>query len=366
MSSTFSIAGSTLSGLERHKAEFLLGPWLVGCYMDVFLQGVLFCQFQHYWDWYRDDKVWFKMGVAGLMLLTTLKTIQSFALIWIQSIEFVNDIDAAINLNYTVWWQTYNSLFVAIIGLYVQMYFSYRLLVICKSWYIVGLNGFLFAFGFIAQVIACIYIPTGDIPNTSLWFACHYSGVLAGDLLLTVLTIFFLIRSRRNVQSQGVSLITALIRLTFQSAAPAAVCALFNLIFSQVYSGNDALISAGFNQMLPKLYAISMMWTLNARRTIRAVTGNTSGGMSSSTGQDYSKAHSKFGGRSRRNTHQRENHELGNFPNSVGAIQVTTIQETVKHFDFDESPFPQKKTTSDSLISESPEYSPMRKGDGQV
>lgn len=43
---------------------------------------------------------------------------------------------------------------------------------------------------------------------------------------------------------------------------------MFNLLFSQVYTGNVKLISAGFNQLLPKLYAFSMMWTLNARRSI--------------------------------------------------------------------------------------------------
>ncbi len=46
------------------------------------------------------------------------------------------------------------------------------------------------------------------------------------------------------------------------------ISAMFNLIFSQLYSGSNKLISVGFNQLLPKLYAFSMMWTLNARRYI--------------------------------------------------------------------------------------------------
>ena len=48
------------------------------------------------------------------------------------------------------------------------------------------------------------------------------------------------------------------------------VSAMFNLIFSQIYPSGDKLISTAFNQTLPKLYAFSMMWTLNARRSIRA------------------------------------------------------------------------------------------------
>lgn len=82
-----------------------------------------------------------------------------------------------------------------------------------------------------------------------------------------------------------VGIIDSLIRLTFSTAAPAAIwydtilyprpalkdeciSAMFNLLFSQIYPGNIKLISAGFNQLLPKLYAFSMMWTLNARRSI--------------------------------------------------------------------------------------------------
>ena len=45
---------------------------------------------------------------------------------------------------------------------------------------------------------------------------------------------------------------------------------MFNLIFSQIYSNDRNLISSAFNQALPKFYALSMMWTLNSRRDLRA------------------------------------------------------------------------------------------------
>jgi hypothetical protein len=44
---------------------------------------------------------------------------------------------------------------------------------------------------------------------------------------------------------------------------------MFNLIFSQYNPGGPGIISTAFNMTLPKLYAISMMYTLNARRSIR-------------------------------------------------------------------------------------------------
>ena len=42
-------------------------------------------------------------------------------------------------------------------------------------------------------------------------------------------------------------------------------------MFTQLYDGIDeSLLSLTFNQMLPKLYGVSMMWTLNERRHIRS------------------------------------------------------------------------------------------------
>jgi hypothetical protein len=44
---------------------------------------------------------------------------------------------------------------------------------------------------------------------------------------------------------------------------------LFNLAFSQKNPGGSGITSTAFNEIIPKLYAISMMYTLNARRSIR-------------------------------------------------------------------------------------------------
>jgi hypothetical protein len=62
------------------------------------------------------------------------------------------------------------------------------------------------------------------------------------------------------------------------------------LILSQIDittgTPSPSTIMTIFNMPLPKLYAISMMWTLNARRTLRAH-GNNSG-MSGSRSNDIS------------------------------------------------------------------------------
>jgi hypothetical protein len=68
-----------------------------------------------------------------------------------------------------------------------------------------------------------------------------------------------------------------------QSAAPAAVCALISLVDTVAWDQKtiNAYVILGMiaNNVLPKLYAISAMWTLNSRRRIRQThssTGRTS------------------------------------------------------------------------------------------
>ncbi|KAJ7596188.1 hypothetical protein C8J56DRAFT_775207 [Mycena floridula] len=324
---------------EHDKAVYLLGPWassptlhascsqLIGCYSEVFLTGILCCQFVHYMQWYKDDIIRIKLIVFGLGLLSLLKSIQSFALIWIMLILTFTDLDGAILLNYTTWrltffrWQSGNPLMVAFIGLYVQAFFCHRLYAISKLWWVVIPVAAIMAFAFFSIALATFFITKGDGHKIGVWFAAHLGSVFTGDLLLSMSTVFFLLRSKKSVLPQTAGLFTALIRLTLESAAPAAVCTLLNLLFSQIY-GSDRIISTAFNMILPKIYAMSMMWTLNKRRSIRAVHSSRTGTTSS---HETSAPRSRF----TRGNERQGDMELG----AIGGVQVRTHMETVQHID---------------------------------
>ncbi|KAF7329874.1 hypothetical protein MKEN_00251100 [Mycena kentingensis (nom. inval.)] len=310
---------------ERHQAIHLLGPWVVGACADLFLTGIVCCQVLNYFSWYKEDKPFIRYYVAGLGIISAAKSAHAFSIIWIQSILHINDLQGAILLNYISPWFAGNPMMVAVFDFYVQSYFCYRLYVVSKKWPVVLPIAIIFIFALFAMVLATYYITRGAdaSPQIAAWFAAHLSSVFAGDLFLTLTTAFFLVRSKKNVLPQTVGLISALVRLTFQTAAPAAICAMLNLIFSQIYVGTEDITSTAFNMMLPKIYALSVMWTLNARRTIRA-SHSSRGGISSS--------HDISGGRTAAGTRRtrREDVELGNFGNG---IQVHTVQETVQHID---------------------------------
>ncbi|KAJ6571184.1 hypothetical protein B0H19DRAFT_658011 [Mycena capillaripes] len=310
----FLIMSTVLTPEQVQAVNFNLGPWLIGSCLDLILQGVLSSQFVNYYTWYSDDKSSLRIIVGILILLTMLKSIQAFAVIWIMFIPYFGDVQGAILLNYTTWWQAGNPLMVAFLGLYVQSYFCFRLWVISKKWFVVAPIAILFLFAFLSMAVATYYITTEENDAIRMWFASHLSSVFAGDIILSLTTAYFLLKTKKDVLPQTAGLINALIRLTFQTAAPAALCAMFNLIFSQiaVISGSS-LVSTAFNMPLPKLYAVSMMWTLNARRTISA-------NHSSQNGMTHT-SNELSGGCSR--AQRRANGDM-----ELGAIHVVTQTET--------------------------------------
>ncbi|KAH8824115.1 hypothetical protein DL96DRAFT_1818800 [Flagelloscypha sp. PMI_526] len=307
----------------------VLGPWVIGAFADVLLQGILLAQFASYFRWYRDDAVGLKAVVIGLVILTCLKTLQSCAIVWIQNVIFFGDQQGAILLSYTTWWQSGNPLMVAFIGLYVQLYFLHRLRIISKSWLVTIPIGIIQIFAFVSIVIGTIFIAKAENTKIANWFAAHLSSVFAGDMLMTIAMIYFLLKTKKTVLPQTVGMITALIRLTLSSAAPAAICAMINLVLSQVYVGTDNLMSTAFNQALPKLYAVSMMYVLNSRRDLRMSNGR-SGGITSST-----------------SNHQMANRRTGAPDPERGLTGITVHTETQNHIDF--------RNAFDPSVSKSPE-----------
>ncbi|KAJ7229374.1 hypothetical protein C8J57DRAFT_1534517 [Mycena rebaudengoi] len=305
----------SLSPEERRQVSLFLGPWLIGASLDFVLQGVLFCQFVNYYTRYRDEKRSLQCIVAVHLIATVLRSIQSFGLIWSNFIQHFGDVKGAILLNYTAWYQSGTPLTVAMIYFYVQCYFCFRLYIISRNIWIVGPIALLFLFTFVAMVVATDFISRSALTEEiRMWFAIHLSSVFAGDLSLTLTTAYFLIRTKKAVLPQTAGLINALVRLTFQAAAPGALCEMLNLLFSQYKPGGPGKISTAFNMPLPKLYAISTMWTLNARRGIRMADRNARNLKTISNGSSGS--------------HSRGPRRVTDGDVELGQIQVLTQTET--------------------------------------
>ncbi|KAF7367111.1 hypothetical protein MSAN_00970700 [Mycena sanguinolenta] len=246
----------------EEAVKFFLGSWLIGSCLDFVLMGVLGFQFFNYYNWSNDGRG-LRIAVAVLCLLNVLKSIECFASLWIFLINHFGDIEYDLGLSATGWWDTANPLMVAILDFYVQCYFCTRLWAVSRRRWVVAPIFTLFVFALLSMVVGTYFIQKEKEQQVADSFAIHLSSVFAGDVILSMTTAYFLLRTKNDdLSAKTAELVHSLIPLTFQTATPPAFAAMFNLIFSQMYRSNKPLlgyVEIAFNQVLPKVYAISMI-----------------------------------------------------------------------------------------------------------
>ncbi|KAJ6513001.1 hypothetical protein C8R45DRAFT_331763 [Mycena sanguinolenta] len=262
---------------------YVLGGWDLAICFVLFLQGVLCSQFAHYTGFMKRDSVRIKLFVAGLALLTVLKTSES-AIMWIQNVTLFENVESASTMWNTDWYSRITVLIKAIVAFYVQMFFCYRLWAISRNAYIVIICIIVFLFALICGVLAFFdeyTVKQTGLQLTSFWFETHMGVVVFGDLILTGSIIFWLLRHNKAVISRGptATILSSLVRLAVQSAAPVALCTLINfgvIMLRASKPSSSLLLMIDFitNNILPQLYAWSAMWTLNSRDEIVAA-GNS-------------------------------------------------------------------------------------------
>ncbi|KAJ6488759.1 hypothetical protein C8R45DRAFT_826858 [Mycena sanguinolenta] len=294
---------------------------------ELILQGVLFAQFAHYWSLYKKDILILRVYASFLLFITTLKSVQCLVILWMQNVENFTDIGGAADLFFNAWPAQINLPFVALIAFYVQLFFCQRLWALSRNIYVVVFVVLLFLFALLAAFVSDYGVgPQLQFHhlmfNHSAAVAIHLGTVFAGDLVLCGSITYFLLKHSKQVLPQTAGMLNAILKLTFQSAAPAAICALVNLIARKPALCRPAPTWGRSNSILPKLYAISAMWTLNSRKDIRLARSN---------GQTTSSTEGRLSGRRRNNV------ELG--PLS-GGIQVRTQVQTIQRTDdlFSKSP----------------------------
>ncbi|KAJ6469258.1 hypothetical protein C8R45DRAFT_1218414 [Mycena sanguinolenta] len=257
---------SRTSPVLTEMQAYILGGWDLAICFTLFLQGVLCSQFAHYKDSTKRDSVEIKLFVAGLALLTTLKTSQCLAIMWMQNVTLFENVEGASTLWDTAWYSRLTMLLKTAVPFYVQMFFCYRLWAsrISRNVYIAIICVMVFSFALICGVLGTFYIFTAEKPGfhlTSYWVETHMGVVVFGDLVLTGSIVFWLLRHNK-AQSR-------------QSAAPLTLCSLINfsvLLLRASAPDTPAFLMLHFitNNILPHLYAWSAMWTLNSRDDIVA------------------------------------------------------------------------------------------------
>ncbi|KAJ7607532.1 hypothetical protein FB45DRAFT_1131328 [Roridomyces roridus] len=279
-------------------AEYILGPWLIqliGTCVDLVFQGVLLAQFAKYFTMFPGDPPSLKIYVGVLLVLTCLKSMDAFAIIWrfiIPRTSLSNPKAFYFEVGGS-WYTGSTGAFGHTIALYVQSYYCFRLFVLCRRWYLVAAVSVLLLMSYVVMLIGVSLraAPASALKVTPLRVsqtALSFQGRVLSSQTWCTRSVFtasvggrvrldrddgVLPPQGRRVSPSSAGLLKALTVLAFQTAAPAVFCALLTFILSVVFPNRydyvRATVAQGPNILLPELYAFSLMWTLNARREWR-------------------------------------------------------------------------------------------------
>ncbi|KZW00476.1 hypothetical protein EXIGLDRAFT_761569 [Exidia glandulosa HHB12029] len=248
-----------------------LGTWFCGAIGDFFLTGALVCMSFDYWSRYStSDATINRVFVAVGFVLNIIKSAQTAAILWHKLIAgFGNYLDAAYS---SPWYISIEPLTTEIVCFSAQVYFITRL------WRMVGglrllliplvpsvLMGLA---GHAAMAVQVFHLSGVDaMPNLQKTYYVALVGIVSSDIIVTTALSYYLWESRTGFKRTD-NLIARLLHLTWITAALPMITSLLNLItyITLAPSGNSTFIA--FNLIMPKLYTLSQMYTLNTRKSL--------------------------------------------------------------------------------------------------
>ncbi|KAJ7711413.1 hypothetical protein B0H14DRAFT_3639755 [Mycena olivaceomarginata] len=271
----------------RRLVVFHLGGWDLAICADLILQGIIFAQIAHYAILYNKDDLALRAYVAVLLIITTLKSAQGLVIMWIQNVEYFMNLDAALGMFTMSWTTELNITFIALIAFYVQLFFLQTSLGDIREHLYCHFSCCAFVFALVAAIVSTVFqlavLNFAGQSKSITWMGVHLATVFAGDVLLCGSTIYFLSYHSKHALPKTAEH-AELSHEVDIPAAPAVLCALISLISTLAWSHTNpdiySMLALIADNLLPKLYAISALWTLNSRRNIRQA--------HSSTGQDGS------------------------------------------------------------------------------
>ncbi|KIK97729.1 hypothetical protein PAXRUDRAFT_824652 [Paxillus rubicundulus Ve08.2h10] len=245
------------------------GATLLGTCFASSLTGIVFVQCVLYFKLYPGDFAWTKFLVFAVWALDMMHTILIVVALWqslIINFDKPQDMDVippALGLSVAV---------TAVITFMVHCFFANRIRKLTKKWYIAAPLVFL---AFLRLVSACV--STSEIirlrryssfikPYPSWVFTLGVTLSASVEFIITMTMIIFL-RSRKTGFASMNHIINALVLYTMETGGITCLVTIASLICWLVMRHN--LIFLGMHFAIAKLYANSLLATLNTRKRLR-------------------------------------------------------------------------------------------------
>ncbi|KAJ7238771.1 hypothetical protein B0H12DRAFT_1137104 [Mycena haematopus] len=246
-----------------------LGALLLGAFFASMLSGIVNLQTLLYFRWYKSDPMGFKLLVLGVWSLDTLHTV----FIWVGLWDYlIADYGDTYMINYIPWSISLTVVVTAIVTFFVHCFFAHRILLLSKGNWLMA-----------SPVIILALLRLGAA-SVSTWEMFHYKafdlfklharwiftlGLSVSSTVDIVIAgmLFYLFQSNKPDAGHLKHVIDKLMLYTFETGSLTCIATVVSMICWVTMSQN--LIFLGLHFVIGKLYANSLLVTLNTRQNIR-------------------------------------------------------------------------------------------------
>ncbi|KAJ3987900.1 hypothetical protein F5890DRAFT_1550968 [Lentinula detonsa] len=269
--------------MARYPAEIAQGPMFIGYSFNIVLYGIMITQVYLYFNTFKQDRLWMKILVAGLLLADTVNAI--FDAVYLYDSLVIHfgistrilrhaaggqSLHVADNIAYlgnATWVFATDPAMTALIAGTVQLFFAWRVKILTTNWWIVSIVVLASLTGLVGGLVTAYEVGVTphfvDFRNFKWSVIMWLAGECFADLGITSVLVWHLPRRKHKTGFQASDeLIDRIIRLAVQTGLITAFCATLDLIFFLTDPTGTHLI---FNFPLAKLYTNSVMSSLNSR-----------------------------------------------------------------------------------------------------
>lgn len=251
-----------------------LGAILLGSLLGALLSGIVAMQVFLYFKLYSDDPLRFRGLVLFIWLLDILHTAMACASNWSYLIAHFGDDNVADSI---MWPTAVTVALTAFITFFVQSFFAYRIFTLSKNWFITLPIGILTTARLAAALVSTSkMIELGhfsEFVHSIGWvFTMGLSLATTVDVMVTFTLCWYLNKSRTGFQSME-AIVDSIILYTIETNSLTCITTAISLICWISMPRN--LIFLGLHFGISKLYANTLLATLNARKALRGRSEST-------------------------------------------------------------------------------------------
>ncbi|KAJ3537862.1 hypothetical protein NMY22_g5417 [Coprinellus aureogranulatus] len=235
----------------KNAAQIAHGPMLIGFTLNAILYGIMITQVYLYYTTYKRDPLFLRLLVLFLLIADTVNTVFDFLYLYNSLILKFGDM---VSIQTADWLFATDPAITGIIATAVQLFFAWRIRVLTRSWFFVGVVGILALAGMVGSIVTAWEV--GRTPNfvdfrnfksvVIIWLASESLG----DILITAILVTFLCvhlfekhpamisnstdpRSKRHKTGfkNSDQIVDRVIRVSVQTGLLTSIVAILDLIF---------------------------------------------------------------------------------------------------------------------------------------